>query len=152
MREFLARHPRWFFLCLFLFIIVPPLGLSLMPMGEARIVLESVLFFGCFLLWAHFADNPSKWECAVNILLLVLFLVMGWLWFEWREQTAPHHITQSINGHVINEFWTTNPVYVTHLGMPVNSAYLAEAASSGGRLVTNEYWHVWSIFKGGQKP
>lgn len=76
---------------------------------------------------------------------VLIFLACVWLWYARRVQLSPHHIVSSVNGQVLSDFWTTNPVYLK---------YYAHAfySTNGGveyRMSpqTNYYWNVWRVFR-----
>ncbi len=77
--------------------------------------------------------------------LPVLILIAGvWLWDIRESQLAPHHITQSLNGKILNDFWVTNPAYVTYtteLRAGLINGYYYQVPH------TNYYWHIWKCFQ-----
>jgi len=77
-------------------------------------------------------------------LLCLILIAAVWLWDIRSSQFAPHKITQSVNGKVLNQFWVTNNTYVK---------YSIERVFTNGQFSyfsvphTNEYWHIWRCFQ-----
>lgn len=101
-----------------------------------------------FLFAAFLCVSATRPDTDRYRLLLFAFIVMAcvlvacdWLAAIRASQFAPHHIVSSINGQVVADFWTTNPMYLDYeggyplLGIPMT------------HVTTNYYWHVWSIFR-----
>src|SRR5579859_4772274 len=87
-------------------------------------------------------QRAEKWVLALFSFFVAALIVGVWLWAVRDSQLAPHKITNSINGHVISEYWVTNPAYITWEQGGVPGSPFGDA-----HPVTNYYWTVWSIFK-----
>ena len=86
----------------------------------------------------------SRLRKPAVIFFCLSFICAVWLSAIKKAQFAPHVITQSINGKLINQFTTTNPAYVSFtedMALETNGLGLKRVA------VTNYYWCQWSIFK-----
>jgi len=88
-----------------------------------------------------FADKAISWLVIASTIILAAGV---WLVAVKNSQFAPHHITGDLNGKLVCDFWTTNPVHIvyqTQLVPTINGLQFKDVP------VTNYYWHVWSIFK-----
>ena len=90
--------------------------------------------------------TPRYFLGYLAILAILFLIVFFWLRAVRASQLASHKITNSINGKIISQFWTTNPVHVQYV-------YTGQYAltSNGWRAVqtpvTNYYWRIWNIWK-----
>jgi hypothetical protein len=78
------------------------------------------------------------------MVLIVIFCISVWLDAIRQSQLSPHKITQSINGKVFNQFWETNPAYISY---DVQSIATTNGLKYFSVPRTNYYWTVWSIWK-----
>lgn len=74
----------------------------------------------------------------------LLLVVVCWLSAIRQSQFAVHHITQHIGSQVLTDYWTTNNEYVLYGQRYVMTS---NGLVSERYPITNELWHVWSIFK-----
>jgi hypothetical protein len=83
----------------------------------------------------------------MKLLLLItvlLLLAAAWLWDERRIQLGPHLVQDKIGVRVMNEYWTTNPAYVTwtcEMYVGTNGVQYRQTPH------TNQLWTVWRIFR-----
>lgn len=73
-------------------------------------------------------------------------MLISWVWLLAirSSQLAPHRITTTINGRVLTEKWVTNRFFILGIYTPVmTSTGLVNVL----HWETNEYWHVWGMFK-----
>lgn len=86
----------------------------------------------------------SRFQLSLVVLLVFGVIVTGWLLAIRESQLAPHHIITSVNGRVMSDLvFTNNEIVMT--------GWRHEVTTNGYELVpypvTNELWHIWSIFK-----
>jgi hypothetical protein len=60
------------------------------------------------------------------------------------EQRGPHTITTSLNGTILSQFTTTNPEYVSYVGV---TNITPDGFRNAVEKRTNYYWKVWGCFR-----
>lgn len=76
----------------------------------------------------------------ILILIGIGFCIYG----EYQNQTMPHHRVVTLGVTVISDEMITNPVEVT---VQERQVLTPRGFVAQSYLVTNELWHVWSIWK-----
>lgn len=118
---------------------------------SSYIVFALVCFVALFWSLLEYADVKSPAEKLSNrinasfaIFLLVALLCLSWLSAIRSAQFSPHKVTRHIGSQVVSEYWSTNnyEVVTAHRDVFTNGIWVMEPYR-----VTNELWHVWSIFR-----
>jgi hypothetical protein len=107
-----------------------------------------------FAFWCFLGFLSRRWEIERNwsdvvsdwvVMLCALLIVIGvWLAAIHDSQFRPHRITQSINGHVLSQFWATNPA---HIEWQTRQVVGTNGLEYRQFPVTNYWWSQWSLFK-----
>jgi len=100
----------------------------------------------CFVIFISLFNDFGSSPVGASVLIfsVLVLLLACWLTAIHDYQFKPHHVTSSINGRVISDFWTTNPAYVTFRHSWVASANGLELVNTPE---TNFWWHQWRIFR-----